>query len=521
MSIAPRSPPSSPSRKRVVQGISAPLRIQIPNWTPASLFSESTPALSSASESEPESVVNSPTTPRVLSPKKSATVVTVTSPLSPPTSDVVVDLLQLGSLSLSDNSKSKSNLVSPSRPTLGPIVFIRTLAKGSCGRPFVAWDKSTSSVLCAKVFYKNSLRNSPRQHTVRLMLAELRAYKRIADAEQTARNWLMEIHGVVQDASRILFVMDVMHADLFTVLEEAHIRSGHGVPDEISKRWIAQLALGIDSLHRMGIMHRDLKPENVLVSLGPDSDLHRSHLRITDFGHAWQAPGDNVDVHMRYLRDNVDPDQPLDWRRTYSSMYVGTPEYMAPEVHRCEPYGPMVDWWALGHLAYDIFAGQPLLPDERALQYFLKWQANPPDRKPSDNKGNYVFGLQSRHLMAVKPTERLRLTQLQTHAFFTLSDRSTVFDELRGTIPIRRPPERMSSTSIIHASACNEPVAYVRAKVPEPRASSREDELKEMLRPLSWINPHGLWAHIAAEDAGADVNTGTQKRTRNRGFTIS
>lgn len=39
------------------------------------------------------------------------------------------------------------------------------------------------------------------------MLAELRAYKRIADAEQTARNWLMEIHGVVQDASRILFVM--------------------------------------------------------------------------------------------------------------------------------------------------------------------------------------------------------------------------------------------------------------------------------------------------------------------------
>lgn len=39
------------------------------------------------------------------------------------------------------------------------------------------------------------------------MLAELRAYKRIATADESARSWLMEVHGVVQDMTRILFVM--------------------------------------------------------------------------------------------------------------------------------------------------------------------------------------------------------------------------------------------------------------------------------------------------------------------------
>ena len=107
----------------------------------------------------------------------------------------------------------------------------------------------------------------------------------------------------------------------------------------------------------MGIIHRDLKPENVLIALGPGLELEGSHLRITDFGHAWQAPGDSLDKQMLGLQ-KAELGQPLDWRRVYSNRWIGTLEYMAPEVHRREAYGPMVDWWTLGHLAYDIFTGQ-------------------------------------------------------------------------------------------------------------------------------------------------------------------
>jgi hypothetical protein len=37
--------------------------------------------------------------------------------------------------------------------------------------------------------------------------AEMLAYKRIAEASEQQKKWLMELHGVLQDPERIVFVM--------------------------------------------------------------------------------------------------------------------------------------------------------------------------------------------------------------------------------------------------------------------------------------------------------------------------
>ena len=37
---------------------------------------------------------------------------------------------------------------------------------------------------------------------------------------------------------------------------------------------------------------------------------------------------------------------------------TGTPEFMAPEVYYGEPYGPMVDWWCLGHIIWDMLVDE-------------------------------------------------------------------------------------------------------------------------------------------------------------------
>lgn len=96
-------------------------------------------------------------------------------------------------------------------------------------------------------------------------------------------------------------------------------------------------ALGIDALHRMGVVHRDIKPENIFIV--PRSSC--AYVKIGDYTNAWVT----------------DDDRPMQWYDTCSRQYIGTKEYLAPEVHRREWYGPAVDWWALGCVVWDLLVG--------------------------------------------------------------------------------------------------------------------------------------------------------------------
>ena len=95
----------------------------------------------------------------------------------------------------------------------------------------------------------------------------------------------------------------------------------------------AQLVLGLEAAHRVGIAHCDLKPSNL--RLTPDC-----RLKILDFGLASLF--------------SINPDEPTP---SLTDAHGGTLPYMAPEQLRGQVTDARTDIWAAGVLLYEMSTG--------------------------------------------------------------------------------------------------------------------------------------------------------------------
>jgi eukaryotic-like serine/threonine-protein kinase len=102
-----------------------------------------------------------------------------------------------------------------------------------------------------------------------------------------------------------------------------------GLEPELTAEMAAQLAAGLDLLHRAGIVHRDLKPENVLVA---SQDPLR--LVITDFG----------------LSKVIE--QSMVFASSSRTLAYAAPESLSGQV------SPARDWWSLGMIVRELATGR-------------------------------------------------------------------------------------------------------------------------------------------------------------------
>ncbi|KAG2756622.1 kinase-like protein [Suillus brevipes Sb2] len=231
----------------------------------------------------------------------------------------------------------------------------RTLGKGGFAKAKLAQSIEPNRLFCLKVFRKDQLKNIEN-----IILDELAVYKRVASS-CPARNFLMGLELSFQTKNEICFAMDLMAGALSTCMID---RPSYCY--EHALRWTAQIALGIDALHEMGIIHRDIKAENILIDV-------QENVRVADYG-------------LCYIHEDKNP---LDRGRVYSTSAVGTTYCMAPEVLQnvLEPgsmeYGTPVDWWSFGCVVFQLFSEKhspAFYTKDDILQYFIWCYSTSRDR---------------------------------------------------------------------------------------------------------------------------------------------
>jgi serine/threonine-protein kinase len=98
-----------------------------------------------------------------------------------------------------------------------------------------------------------------------------------------------------------------------------------------------QVASALDAAHERGLLHRDVKPANVLVSPAAGPGRHE-HVYLTDFGIAKMASSADL---------------------TRTGLFVGTPDYAAPEQLEHKELDGRIDVYALGCLLFHCLTGNP------------------------------------------------------------------------------------------------------------------------------------------------------------------
>ncbi|KAG2345812.1 kinase-like protein [Suillus weaverae] len=274
-----------------------------------------------------------------------------------------------------------------------------------------AQDVASNRLLCLKVFRKDRLKN---RSTEEVLLNELEVYKRLASSSMpcSATAFIMELEMSFQTKDRICFVMELMASDLHTCMMH---RSAYCF--DHACRWTAQIALGINALHEIGIIHRDIKAENILIDV-------RENVRIADFG-------------MSYVNKD---EGPLKRQQGYTAGVVGTIHCMAPEILRNKShpgsmkYGAPADWWALGCVIYELVSRnhEALFDTEDDILFYVEWCSSgdrtskqfPVFEDFSENTADLISGL-----LEPVPSSRYGFREVTDHKSFLLASGTSEFSD--------------------------------------------------------------------------------------------
>ncbi|KAH8522878.1 hypothetical protein H0E87_003502 [Populus deltoides] len=339
---------------------------------------------------------------------------------------------------------------------------IKVLGKGAMGTVFLVHNQETDSTaknrFALKVVEKSTL------HTK--FDAERRARWEIQVLNQlstpkTTHPFLPNLISSIETQEFLAWSVPFCPGGDLNVLR--HRQNDHVFSPAVIRFYLAEIVCALDHLHQMGIVYRDLKPENILIQ-------HSGHVTLTDFDlsrtltrktvrnlvpNAAASCNNLITVseieqqpqkkqqqhHIRYLTrwwfvNDVQHKKnglkkaksarvsPVSRRKLSfnngerSNSFVGTEEYVSPEVVRGDGHEFAVDWWALGILSFEMLYGTTPFVGKNRKETFRNVLAKKPE---FIGKRNELTDLIER-LLEKDPTQRLGYQrgacEIKEHVFF-------------------------------------------------------------------------------------------------------
>jgi len=200
---------------------------------------------------------------------------------------------------------------------LGPYRVYEKIGTGGFATVYLGRDIRTNQVVAIKVLHSHLAQNS--QFIARFR-REAEALQKIPPHPNIVR-----LHEFGQQEGTYYLAMDYLEGkDLVEILAERKC-----LPVNEALDIAAQIAQALDVAHQYGLVHRDIKPGNIRIT-------PQGVVKVMDFGIARATEGTLL---------------------TQSGTFVGTPEYIAPEIWEGKPADIRSDLYALGVLLYELLTG--------------------------------------------------------------------------------------------------------------------------------------------------------------------
>ncbi|KAH6633271.1 kinase-like domain-containing protein, partial [Boeremia exigua] len=269
--------------------------------------------------------------------------------------------------------------------------FGRTLGEGSYSTVLAATDRQTLREYAIKVLDK---RHIIKEKKVKYVNIEKDTLNRLTDHPGVVR-----LYYTFQDERSLYFVLDLASGgELLGFLKKM------GTFDiECTRFYGAQILDAIDYMHSKGIIHRDLKPENVLLD-------EQMHVKITDFGTA-----KILDLKRANGAGSTSGDPMEGAESDRAQSFVGTAEYVSPELLTDKNACKASDLWAFGCIVYQLIAGRP--PFKAANEYMTFQKIVGLEYSFPDGFPPLARDLVER-LLVLDPLTRLPMEHIKAHPFF-------------------------------------------------------------------------------------------------------